>query len=154
MPGDSAIEPFPPARLPSSAGFLMLEMITTAMTTSVCQNASPDHPATIQVTYRPAPPSKPGGHTSKYIVSTAAGETLCTARTPFYSAARALLARGHNPLAVLYLTPEGSPNWSLRGQIGKAAKLTVRESETVGPIVVRYDGDRLAELKSCRPKAE
>ncbi len=130
----------------------MPEMITTAMTTTVCQNASPDHPATIQVTYRPAPSAKPGGHTSKYVVSTADGETLCIARTPFYSAARTLLALGHDPLVVLYLALEGSPNWSLRGLIGKAAKLTVRESETVGPIVARYDGDRLTELKSSRPK--
>lgn len=132
----------------------MPETIINPMTLPASPCARLDHPMPIRVTYRPAVPAKPGGHTSKYRVSTADGETLSIARTPFYSAARALLALGQDPLAVLYMTPEGSPNWSLRGLIGKAAKLTVRESETVGPIVVRYDGDRLAELKSCRPKAE
>jgi hypothetical protein len=123
------------------------------MNTLACLSASLDHPTPIRVTYRQAP-SIPGRyHGTRYVVSTADGETLCTARTPFYSAARALVALGHHPLAMLYLTPEGTPNWSLRGLIGKSAKLTVRESETVGPVVVKYDGERLSTLNTARRSA-
>jgi hypothetical protein len=75
---------------------------------------------------------------------------VCTSKTPFYSAARALLKQGNDPLTVLLMNPEGSPSCSMRAPIGKAAKLTVLENAKVGPRVVAYDGERLALLKSNR----
>ncbi|WNJ91765.1 hypothetical protein [Bosea sp. 685] len=97
-----------------------------------------------------SPPTKPGYHTTSYIVTDFDGAHVCTSKTPFYSAARALLKQGHDPLAVLYMHTDASPNWSLRAPLGRAAKLTVQENAAHGPRVVPYDGERLALLKSNR----
>ena len=46
-------------------------------------------------------------------------------RTPFLDAARSLLNRGYEPTTILQMVNNGVP--SLRGPIGKAAKLRVSE---------------------------
>lgn len=130
----------------------MPETTITTMTTPACPSASLDHPTPIRVSYRNALPPKPGSHTSQYVVSTADGETLCTSRTPFCSAGRALLARGHDPLAALICTREGSSAPSFKTTIGHIAKLTVRESDKVGPVFAKYDGERLAAL-NCKARS-
>jgi hypothetical protein len=57
------------------------------------------------------------------------GRLLVTSRTPFCEAARVLLAEGHDPAVVLQMRrpDRAACCWDLRGPIGKAASLTVRE---------------------------
>jgi hypothetical protein len=59
------------------------------------------------------------------------GDVVVTrSRTPFLDAARILLAQGLNPNTILQMVNNGTP--SLRGPIGQAAKLTVRETTNTG----------------------
>lgn len=66
------------------------------------------------------------------------GEVVTTSRTPFLSAARVLLERGHSSDTILMMSHAGSDTVALRATLGAAAKLTVIESETVGPRFGRY----------------
>lgn len=61
------------------------------------------------------------------------GEALCVSRTPFLSAARILLGRGHAQGTILTMNHQGERTVALRGTIGAAAPLTVIENETAGP---------------------
>jgi hypothetical protein len=65
-------------------------------------------------------------------------EELTRHRTPFYAAARALLARGASPMATLRMRHRGSATISMTGLIGALAKLTVVEDDDSGPRVVRW----------------
>ena len=61
----------------------------------------------------------------------ATGEIIVRrSRTPFLDAARTLLNRGYEPTAILQMINNGTP--SLRGPIGQAIKLTVREKTSDG----------------------
>lgn len=51
--------------------------------------------------------------------------------TPFLSSARVLIGMGHDPDRTLAMRREGSPYIALRGNLGKAAKLRVRDDERV-----------------------
>lgn len=66
------------------------------------------------------------------------GEIVTTSRTPFLSAARVLLEREHSPDTILTMSYAGSDTVALRATLGAAAKLTVIETETVGPRFGRY----------------
>jgi hypothetical protein len=66
------------------------------------------------------------------------GEALCVSRTPFLSAARILLERGHSSGTILTMSHAGADTVSLRSTLGTAAKLTVIENETAGPRFGRY----------------
>lgn len=63
---------------------------------------------------------------------------ITTSRTPFLSAARALIERGHSPDAVLTMSHEGSDTVALRSTLGAAAGLRVVENDTAGPRFGRY----------------
>lgn len=73
------------------------------------------------------------------VVLSVNGETLMrNARTPFLSAARALLRSGvAKPCDRLEMRREGQPV-SLSGPIGSAAKLTVLETAEEGPCFAPY----------------
>jgi hypothetical protein len=53
---------------------------------------------------------------------------LCVSRTPFFDAARKLLAQGYDPNDLLMLRHAGSDTDSLRAKLGTAASLTVKET--------------------------
>ena len=65
------------------------------------------------------------------------GELLCVSRTPFLSAARALLARGHPPTDKLEMRRRPDEPAALTSTIGAAAKLTVWETP-LGPVFGPY----------------
>jgi hypothetical protein len=52
-------------------------------------------------------------------------ETLCVSRQPFLDGARKLIARGHDPQTILVMRWAGAKDWTVRGPLGVAAKLTV-----------------------------
>lgn len=56
------------------------------------------------------------------------GRLLCTSRTPFLSAARVLLAEGHDPAIKIAMRHAGSDTDCLTSTIGVAAQLTVNET--------------------------
>jgi len=56
-------------------------------------------------------------------------ELLCTARVPFFTAARVLLNRGLAPEQVLVMRHKDNPQTSLTSTIGAAAKLAVVERD-------------------------
>jgi hypothetical protein len=53
---------------------------------------------------------------------------LCVSRTPFFDAARTLVAAGYSPDTILILRHVGSDTDSLRARLGTAASLTVEET--------------------------
>jgi hypothetical protein len=53
---------------------------------------------------------------------------LCVSRTPFFDAARELLAQGYDTNDLLMLRHAGSNTDSLRAKLGTAASLTVKET--------------------------
>lgn len=53
---------------------------------------------------------------------------LCVSRTPFFDAARELLAQGYDPNDLLMLRHAGSDTDSLRAELRTAASLTVKET--------------------------
>ena len=59
--------------------------------------------------------------------------------TPFLSSARVLIGMGYAPGLTLAMRHEGSPYIALRGNLGKAAKLRVRDDEK-GLRLARYEG--------------
>jgi len=69
-----------------------------------------------------------------------------SSRTPFCAAARVLLAEGADPKTTLIMRHAGSDVDALRGPIGTAAKLTVRDDR--GTIFVPYDASRLTEWRA------
>ena len=62
---------------------------------------------------------------------------LCSSTTPFFAAARKLLAEGHDRDLILVMRHAGSDTESLRGPLGAAATLTVEETP-YGPKVRRW----------------
>jgi hypothetical protein len=62
---------------------------------------------------------------------------LCVSRTPFFDAARKLVAGGYDPNLTLILCHAGSDTESLRAELGTAASLTVEETE-YGPKLRRW----------------
>lgn len=102
----------------------------------------------IHLTFRKTPRNAKGEFNALYTVTDATGRVLCAARTPFYSAARVLQQEGRDPASVIFMTREGETAWSLKGTLGVAAKLTVRENATEGPVVVPYDGEKLEALRT------
>jgi hypothetical protein len=54
---------------------------------------------------------------------------LCVSRTPFFNAARKLIAQGYDPGITLVLRHAGSDTDSLSAKLEKAASLTVEETE-------------------------
>jgi hypothetical protein len=67
------------------------------------------------------------------------GVELCRHLAPFYAAARALIAAGANPDAMLHMRHRGSNTHSLAGKVGAMAKWTVSDPDNGGgPKAVRY----------------
>src|SRR5262249_25646549 len=62
---------------------------------------------------------------------------LCVSRTPFFDAARTLIAQGYGPCIMLVLRHAGSDKDSLRANLGTAAALTVEETK-YGPRLRRW----------------
>jgi hypothetical protein len=75
-------------------------------------------------------------------------DILTVSRTPFLSAARALLERGYPPSGVLTMRWEGETIISLRATLGDAARLTVVENDETGPTFGPYRPPR-AEMPSA-----
>jgi hypothetical protein len=64
---------------------------------------------------------------------------ICRDSAPFYAAARALIAAGANPGAMLRMRHRGSNTQSMSGKVGAMAKWTVSDPDNGGgPKVVRY----------------
>ena len=83
-----------------------------------------------------SPVGKPG----QFSASINGRVIVASSRTPFLTAARALIAEGISPATIISMRHAGSAITSLRSAVGHAAKLTVRESNTTGP---RFEGLRL-----------
>jgi hypothetical protein len=67
------------------------------------------------------------------------GRRICAAsRTPYYDAARALLAEGVDPDTPLDLRHPGDSRAAMTGKIGELALWTISEGESTGPVRVRY----------------
>jgi hypothetical protein len=64
---------------------------------------------------------------------------LTTSRQPFLDSARVLLAEGIDPATPLVMRRAGSQTDSLKGAVSAAAKLTVKETSTVGPIFRKWE---------------
>jgi len=62
---------------------------------------------------------------------------LCVSRTPFFDAARELVADSYDPNVTLFLRHAGSDTDCLRASLGTAASLTVEETP-YGPKVRRW----------------
>jgi hypothetical protein len=62
---------------------------------------------------------------------------LCVSRTPFFDAARKLLAQGYDPNDLLMLRHAGSDTDILRAKLGTAASLSVEETD-YGPKLRRW----------------
>ena len=62
---------------------------------------------------------------------------LCVSRTPFFDAARKLLAQGYDTNDLLILRHAASDTDSLRAKLGAAASLTVEETD-YGPKLRRW----------------
>jgi hypothetical protein len=73
---------------------------------------------------------EPVDRRGRYRVELADGTVLTVSRQPFLDAARTLISAGYSPDIVLFGWRKGSANWSLRGRLGEAAKLTVDETKT------------------------
>jgi len=54
---------------------------------------------------------------------------LCVSRTPFFDAARELLAEGYDPSVTLIMCHAGTDTMSLRAKLGVAARFTVEETD-------------------------
>jgi hypothetical protein len=63
---------------------------------------------------------------------------LCESPTPLLTSARILQGQGIPAGTVITMTHEGSSVVSLTSTIGEAARLTVRETETEGPVLKPY----------------
>lgn len=63
---------------------------------------------------------------------------LCTSRTPFTDAARALAKEGVPPSTPLQMSREGHDTVDLSGTVGAAARLTVLENERRGPVFIAH----------------
>lgn len=107
----------------------------------------------IHLTYRKTPSAPGRPHNALYTVTDATGRDICSARTPLFSSARVLLQEGRAPSTIVLMTRDGDASWSLKAPLGVAAKLTVRESESAGPVFIRYDQDGLAALKARKAAA-
>jgi hypothetical protein len=59
-------------------------------------------------------------------------------RTPLFTSARILLGEGVDPSTIIQTKRMGSETIALRATIGTAARLSVRETATEGPMFVRY----------------
>jgi hypothetical protein len=62
---------------------------------------------------------------------------LCVSRTPFFDAARELVANGYDPNLTLIMRHAGSDTDSLRAKLGTAASLTLEETD-YGPKLRRW----------------
>jgi len=76
------------------------------------------------------------------------GQVVFASRSPFLSAARALLKRGLNPNTLLTVVHAATGTQLLRGPIGQAAKLVVRETDN-GPRFVEYRAFKHRRLKDA-----
>jgi hypothetical protein len=63
---------------------------------------------------------------------------LCESKTPLLTAARILQAEGIPDGTPISMTHEGSSVVSMRSNVGKAATLTVEETDTRGPRLKAY----------------
>jgi hypothetical protein len=81
-----------------------------------------------QIVITVTPDQRPGRYRT-YIE--AEPNPLSVSRQPFLDGARELLARGHDPWAMLVMRWVGAKDWALRGPLGVAAKLTVDEHNGV-----------------------
>ncbi|MPR12173.1 hypothetical protein [Microvirga tunisiensis] len=62
---------------------------------------------------------------------------MCRSPTPFFAAARVLLAQGFDPATLLTMRHEGSAIISIRATIGQAAGRTVHEGDKDSARIVR-----------------
>jgi hypothetical protein len=77
------------------------------------------------------------------------GRYLLTSAQPLLDGARALLAQGCDPAAMLTMVRPPSTAWAMRAPIGAAAKLTVSEKEGYRPTFRPFRG--APESMTCPP---
>lgn len=98
---------------------------------AACECRATDSASTLTIIVTPAP-------TGRY-QSRLDGDdrVLCISGTPFFDAARKLVAQGHDYDTILLLRHEGSETECLRAKLGMAASLTVEETG-YGPQLRRW----------------
>ena len=77
-----------------------------------------------QIVITVTPDARPGRYCA-YVETERA--PLCVSRQPFVDGARKLIMRGYDPRTILVMRWAGAKDWTLRGALGVAAKLTVDE---------------------------
>jgi hypothetical protein len=66
------------------------------------------------------------------------GSLICVSRQPLLDGARVLAAEGVDPATPIAMRHEGNTFDALGSTVGLAAKLTVEESEKIGPRLARW----------------
>ena len=97
------------------------------------ESRSPDRQSKLTIIITPAPSGI--GRFEARLDGT--DRVLCVSRTPFFDAARKLIAEGNNPDTTLVMRHAGSKTDSLRAQLGAAASLSVEETD-YGPKLRRW----------------
>jgi hypothetical protein len=100
---------------------------------AACECRAADSASTLTIIVTPAPSSN-GRYQSRLDGDY---RVLCVSRTPFFDAARKLVAEGHDYNTTLLLRHAGSDTDSLRVKLGTAASLTVEETG-YGPQLRRW----------------
>lgn len=113
----------------STGSFSFLPKVSHQTTTS----ESKSHCPTLKIIITPASSSGERFEARLY------GEdrVLCVSRTPFFDAARELIAGGYDPNLMLVLRHAGSDTDRLSAKLGTAASLTVEETD-YGPKLRRW----------------
>jgi hypothetical protein len=97
------------------------------------ESISPDRPSKLTIILTPAP-SGIGRFEARLDGNV---RVLCVSRTPFFDAARELIAEGYDPNLTFILRQAGSDTDRLRAKLGTAASLTVEETD-YGPKLRRW----------------
>src|SRR5262245_17674728 len=90
--------------------------------------------------------AKPFGSGGRFQVKHAGRVIVASSGTPFCAAARVLLAEGHPPGATLAMRYQGEADFALRGKLGAAAKLTVKDSRHGKPVFARWKAPQGARV--------
>ena len=77
------------------------------------------------------------GYEDRFLISAYTASVLCVSRTPFFDAARELVANGYDPNLTLIMRHAGSDTDSLTAKLGTAASLTLEETD-YGPKLRRW----------------
>jgi hypothetical protein len=115
----------------STGSFGFLPSVSHQDTTR--ENRSPDGASRLTLIIAPA--SRGAGRYEARIDGD--DRVLCISRAPFFDAARALIAAGHDADAILEMCRPGASSWDLRAPLQIAAQLDVAETP-FGPKFIRH----------------